>query len=73
VERVIKMPKSMKVKVFMDASASVIEAQINAWLDQIGVAVIIKTDTVVTAVAEKADEGTHPCIVVTVWYEPPSN
>ena len=67
------MPKSMKVKVFMDASAGAIEAQINAWLDQIGAAVIIKTDTVATAVAEKADDGTHPCIVVTVWYEPPSN
>jgi hypothetical protein len=72
-KRVTKMPKSMKVKVFMDASASVIEAQINAWLDQIGAAVIIKTDTVVTAVAEKANDGTYPCIVVTVWYEPPSN
>ena len=67
------MPKSMKVKVFMDASASAIEGQINAWLDQIGAAVIIKTDTVVAAVAGRADDGTHPCIVVTVWYEPPSN
>ena len=67
------MPKSMKVKVFMDASASVIEGQINAWLDQIGTAVIIKTDTVVTAVAERANDRTYPCIVVTVWYEPPSN
>ena len=67
------MPKSMKVKVFMDASASVIEGQINAWLDQIGTAVVIKTETVVTAVAEKANDGTYPCIVVTVWYEPPSN
>ena len=67
------MPKSMKVKVFMDASASVIEQQVNAWLDQIGTAVIIKTDTVVTAVAGRASDGTHPCIVVTIWYEPPSN
>jgi hypothetical protein len=67
------MPKSMKVRVFMDASAGAIEAQINAWLDQIGAAVIIKTDTVVTAMAGKANDGTHPCIVVTVWYEPPLN
>jgi hypothetical protein len=67
------MPKSMKVKVFMAASASALEEQISAWLDQVGAAVIIKTDTVVTAVAERADDGTHPCIVVTVWYEPPSN
>jgi hypothetical protein len=35
--------------------------------------VVIKTDTVVTAVAEKAYDGTYPCIVATVWYEPPSN
>jgi hypothetical protein len=67
------MPRLMKVKVFMDASASVIEEQINAWLDQTGTVVIIKTDTVVTAVAEKAGDRSHPCIVVTVWYEPPAN
>ena len=67
------MPKSMKVKVFMDTRAIVIEDQINAWLDQAGAVVIIKTDTVMTAVAEKAGDGTRPCIVVTVWYEPPSN
>ena len=67
------MPRSMKVKIFMDATASAIEGQINAWLDQIGPAVIIKTDAVVTAVAGRAGDGTQPCIVVTVWYEPPSN
>ena len=67
------MPKPMKVKIFMDAKASVIEGQINAWLDSLGSAQIIKSQTVVTAVAEKANAGTHPCIVVTVWYEPPSN
>jgi hypothetical protein len=67
------MPKPMKVKIFMDASASRIEEQINAWLADIGSAAIIKTETVVTAVAEKANDGTYPCIVVTVWYEPPLN
>ena len=60
-------------RVFMDTRAIVIEDQINAWLDQAGAVVIIKTDTVMTAVAEKAGDGTRPCIVVTVWYEPPSN
>ena len=59
------MPRPMRVKVFMDASASAMEGQINAWLDQSGSAAIIKTETVATSVAEK------PCIVVTVWYEPP--
>lgn len=66
------MPRPMKVKIFMDASASAIEGQINAWLDQLGSAAIIKTETVVTHVAEKPD-GASPCIVITVWYEPPSN
>ena len=67
------MPRAMKVKIFMDAQASVIEAQINEWLDYLGSAVIIKTETVVTSIAEKSDDGSYPCIVVTVWYEPPQS
>jgi len=63
----------MKVKIFMDASASTIEAQTNAWLDGIGKAVIVKTDTVVTNVTDKANDGTNSCIVVTIWYEPPQH
>ena len=43
------MPKPMKVKIFMKAKASVVEEQINAWLDYAGAATIIKTETVVTA------------------------
>lgn len=65
------MPRPMKVKVFMDTSASTIEGQINAWLDQLGSATIIKTETVATNVAEKPNDGAYPCIVITVWYEPP--
>ena len=65
------MPPPMKVKMFMDAKPSVIEEQINAWLDYLGSASIIRTETVVTAIAEKPNNGTHPCIVVTIWYEPP--
>jgi hypothetical protein len=61
----------MKVKMFMDAKPSAIEEQINAWLGQIGSAAILKTETVVITIAEKANDGTSPCIVVTVWYEPP--
>jgi hypothetical protein len=57
----------------MDAGASTIEAQINTWLDGIDAAVIVKTDTVVTNVAEKAGDGTYPCIVMTIWYEPPQS
>ena len=63
----------MKVKIFMDARASTIEAQINTWLDGIDAAVIVKTDTVVANVAEKAGDGAYPCIVVTIWYEPPQS
>jgi hypothetical protein len=43
------MPKPMKVKIFMDARASAIEEQINAWLIDVGSPAIIKTETVVTA------------------------
>jgi hypothetical protein len=65
------MPRPMKVKMFMDAKPSIVEEQINAWLDHIGSATIVKTETLVTATARKTDDGTYPCIVVTVWYEPP--
>jgi len=65
------MPKPMKVKIFMDQKASEVEKQINAWLDDFGSATIVTSQTVVTAIAEKPNDGTYPCIVVTVWYEPP--
>jgi hypothetical protein len=65
------MPRPMKVKMFMGAKPSTIEEQINAWLDHLSSATIIKTDTVVTAIAEKPTDVTYPCIVVTIWYEPP--
>ena len=65
------MPRPMKVKMFMDAKPSIVEEQINAWLDHIGSATIVKTETLVTATAGKTDAGTYPCIIVTVWYEPP--
>ena len=61
------MPKPMKVKIFMDENASVVEDQINAWLDYVGSATIVQMETVVTAVTEKPNDGTYPCIVVTVW------
>jgi hypothetical protein len=67
------MPRAMKVKIFMSEKASMIEEQINEWLSYQGSATIIKTETVVTAVADKANDGTYPCIVVTVWFEPPES
>ena len=68
-ERVTRMPKPpLKVKIFMDSKASIIEEQINAWLE--GSPSIVKIETVVTAIAQKPDDGTYPCIVVTIWYEP---
>ena len=65
------MPKPMKVKMFTDQKASEVEKQINAWLDDLGSAMIVTSQTVVTAIAEKSEDATFPCIVVTVWYEPP--
>lgn len=64
------MPKPMKFKIFMDMKAHVIEEQVDAWLDNLGSANIIKTETAVTAVADTQNGGTYPCIVVTIWYEP---
>ena len=61
------MPKPIQVKIFMDSRPATLEEQINAWLAQLGKAVVIRSETVVTAIAEK------PTIVVTVWYEPQSN
>jgi hypothetical protein len=61
----------MQVKVFMDSDAKAIEARINEWLDDLA-GMVIKTETRVTAIAEKAGHGT-PCIVTLIWYEPPSN
>jgi hypothetical protein len=37
------MPRPLKVKIFMDTSASAIEEQINAWLASQSSASIIKT------------------------------
>jgi hypothetical protein len=61
------MPKPLKVKIFMDVSASVVEEQVNAWLAKLDGATILKTETVVTAV------GASPFIVVTIWYELPAS
>jgi len=66
------MPRPLKVKIFMDTSASAIEEQINAWLAAHASASIIKTETVVGGGAEKSG-GAHPYLVVTVWYEPPTS
>ena len=63
------MLKPLKVKLFMETNASAIEEKINAWLASQDSITIIKTETVVTAAAEKSNA--NPWIVVTVWYEPP--
>lgn len=64
------MLKPLKVKIFMETSASAIEEKINGWLASQESITIIKTETVVTAAAEKSSGG-NPWIVVTIWYEPP--
>ncbi|WP_024519421.1 hypothetical protein [Bradyrhizobium sp. Tv2a-2] len=67
------MPKPLKVKIFMDVSASVVEEQVNAWLAKLDGATILKTETVVTAVARTPADGASPFIVVTIWYELPAS
>lgn len=61
------MPQPIQVKIFMDTRPAALEEQINARLAQLGKAVVIRSETVVAAIAEQ------PNIVVTVWYEPQSN
>jgi hypothetical protein len=62
------MLKPLKVKIFMETSSSAIEDKINGWLASQDSITIIKTETVVTAAAEKSGA---PWVVVTIWYEPP--
>lgn len=57
----------------MDTDASAIEGRMNEWLGKIGSPSIIKTETVVTAITEKPNDRSLPCLVVTVWYEPPES
>jgi hypothetical protein len=61
------MPQPLKIKIFMDTDPGRVEEQINAFIASASSITIIKTETVVTAAAEK------PCIVVTIWYEPPAS
>lgn len=66
------MPQPLEIKIFMDASPSKVEEEINAWIASASPITIIKTETSVTAAAGKSNDGNHPCIVVTIWYEPPA-
>lgn len=66
------MPQPLKIKIFMDASPSKLEEDVNSWLAAASPITIIKTETVVGAVAERPNERSNPCIVVTIWYEPPA-
>jgi hypothetical protein len=65
------MPRPLKIKIFMDVSASVVEEQVNAWLAKLEAATIIKSETVVTTVAK--GDAASPFIVVTIWYELPAS
>jgi hypothetical protein len=65
------MSRPMRIKLFTGSETNVLEQRINGWLDQIGTASVIRTETVVASVA--ANDGTYPCIVVTIWYEQQSS
>jgi hypothetical protein len=65
-EELGSMPKPLKVKIFADISANLVEQQVNAWLAKLEGATILKTETVVTAA------GTSPFVVVTIWHELPT-
>jgi hypothetical protein len=43
-----------------------LETQVNEWLNYLGSARIVKIKTALTTIAGKPNDGTYPCIVVTV-------
>jgi hypothetical protein len=57
----------MKLKLFMETNPGEIELQINSWLES-GKIEILKTEMTMQSIAEKPNDGTHPCIVIAVWY-----
>ena len=63
----------MKIKIFMDSNANRVETQVNEFLGQLGKGQVIKTETLLAPVAEKPNDGTFPCIVVSIWYDDVSN
>jgi hypothetical protein len=59
----------MKLKLFMDARSDAIETAVNAWLSDKDKKInITRTEVTMSNVAERPNEGTHPCVVVAVWY-----
>jgi hypothetical protein len=67
------MPRPLQVKIFMNSRANVIEEQVNSWLSSQTSVSIIKTETAISAAAEKPGDTSGPLLVVTVWYEPPAS
>lgn len=61
----------MRVKIFMDNNAKDLEKKVNNWLeDGLGTAEIVHIQTTATSVVEFRES--IPCIIVTLWYEPPN-
>lgn len=54
------MPRPMRVKFFMSSQPSELEKRINMWLDHLGSATVIRTETRTSAVAERPNDGTNP-------------
>jgi len=60
----------MKVRIFADSRPGKVEEQVNHWfVNEAGPVCVVKTETVVAAVAEKQADGISPYVVVTIWYE----
>jgi len=61
----------MQVKIFTDSKPAELENRINEWLAGLRTGAVIKMETVIATAAERSDDGTRPCIVVTIWHESP--
>jgi hypothetical protein len=54
----MRLRRRCRVEISVDAKPSTVEEQINAWLDNLSSATIIKSETVITAIAGKPTDGT---------------
>ena len=68
--RGIAASSPIQVKLFTDRDAKEVEDVVNDWLRKNEHRVrVTATQTAFTNVAEKADDGTYPAILIAIWYE----
>ena len=60
----------MRIRIFMDSVAAVVEERVNHWLEhEAGNAAIVKTETTGVVAAPGSDGRSYPYIIVTICYQ----